>query len=85
MCEDLEVFYDRLQDDPQQGESIGRNCYKVHFDIKSKKTGKRDNSRIITCIKIEQDTIFLLTVYDKAEKSTVKGKELTRLINQIPE
>ena len=83
--EDFEKFLEMLEEDPHMGESIGRNCYKVRFDIKSKRTGKRDNSRIITCVKIERDTIFLLAAYDKSEKSTVKNKELDLLLNQIPE
>jgi mRNA-degrading endonuclease RelE of RelBE toxin-antitoxin system len=74
---------ENLQEDPQQGESLGKNCYKVRFDITSKKTGKRDNSRVITCVRIVEDTIHLLDVYDKADKSTVSDKELENLLKQI--
>jgi mRNA-degrading endonuclease RelE of RelBE toxin-antitoxin system len=80
---DLEALGESLQENPQQGESLGKNCYKVRFDISSKKTGKRDNSRVITCIKIVDDTIHLLDVYDKADRSTVSDKELTNLLKQI--
>ena len=80
---DLVRFSESLLSDPQQGESLGKSCYKVRFDIKSKNTGKRDNSRIITCVKLQGDTIFLLAAYDKAEKATVKGKALDLLLKQI--
>ncbi len=85
LLDDLENFAENLQTEPFQGISLGRNCYKVRFDIKSKKTGKRDNARIITCVKIERDTIYLLDAYDKSDKSTIKGKELDRLLSQVPD
>jgi hypothetical protein len=72
-----------LEEDPQQGKSLGKNCYKVRFDIASKKTGKRDNSRVITCVRIVDDKIHLLDVYDKADRSTVSDKELENLLKQI--
>jgi mRNA-degrading endonuclease RelE of RelBE toxin-antitoxin system len=80
---DLEALGESLQNDPQQGESLGKNCYKVYFAIASKKTGKRDSSRLITCVRIEKDTIHLLDVYDKSERSTVSDKELDALLKQI--
>ena len=83
VAKDLETFGEGLQNNPQQGEPLGQNCYKVRFDIKSKNAGKRDNSRIITCVKIERDTIYFLAAYDKSEKSTVKDKELMLLLKQI--
>lgn len=82
---DLERLAESLQAEPKQGESLGRGCYKVRFAIASKKTGKRDSSRLITCVRIEQDIIYLLTVYDKSEKATVSHSELSALLKQIEE
>jgi hypothetical protein len=82
---DLEKLKQELQEDPQKGSPLGKNCYKVRFAIASQKTGKRDSSRLITCVKIENDTIHLLYVYDKAERSTVSDKELDNLLKQIEE
>lgn len=81
--QDLDRLYEELQEYPQQGESLGKNCYKVYFAIASKKTGKRDSSRVITFVRIENDTIHLLDIYDKADRSTVSDKELDNLIKQI--
>jgi mRNA-degrading endonuclease RelE of RelBE toxin-antitoxin system len=80
---DLKAFRASLLDDPQQGESIGKSCYKVRFSISSKKTGKRNDSRIITCVKIDADTIHLLAAFEKGERATIKGKQLDNLLNQI--
>ena len=80
---DLDRFYEDLEADPQQGDPLGKNCYKVRFAISSKNTGKRNDSRVITCVKIVADTIHLLDVYEKSERSTVSDKELDNLIKQI--
>lgn len=83
VTDDYLRLLESLEDNPQQGESLGKNCYKVRFDIASKKTGKRDNSRVITCVRIVEETIYLLDIYDKADRSTVNDKELDSLIKQI--
>ena len=83
--DDLEALGESLLDNPQQGESLGKSCYKVRFSINSKKTGKRNDSRIITCVKIENDTIHLLAAYEKGERATIKGKALDNLLKHIEE
>jgi mRNA-degrading endonuclease RelE of RelBE toxin-antitoxin system len=81
--DDYESLLDSLSENPLQGTPLGKGCYKVRFAIASKKTGKRDNSRVIMCLKIQEDTIHLLDIYDKAERSTVSDAELKRLLKQI--
>lgn len=80
---DLVVFRASLLEDPHQGESLGKNCYKVRFSISSKKTGKRNDSRIITCVQIQKETIRLLAVFEKGERATIKGKQLDSLLKDI--
>jgi hypothetical protein len=82
--DDYEALLDSLNKDPLQGASpLGKSCYKVRFAIASKKTGKRDNSRVVMCLKVQEDSIHLLDIYEKAERSTVSDKELKRLLKQI--
>jgi mRNA-degrading endonuclease RelE of RelBE toxin-antitoxin system len=82
--DDYEALLESLNEDPLKGAApIGKNCYKVRFAIASKKTGKRDNSRVIMSLIIEDDMIHLLDIYDKAERSTVSDAELKRLLKQI--
>jgi hypothetical protein len=79
----LESLGARLLIDPQQGESLGKNCYKVRFAIAAKSTGKRNDSRIITCVKIQNKTIHLLAAFEKGERATIKGKKLDNLLKDI--
>ena len=69
-----------LQDNPQAGESLGRACYKVRVRIKSKHTGKRGGARAITCVKLVADTIYLLAIYDKADRETITDKEIDAIL-----
>ncbi|GAB4013192.1 hypothetical protein GCM10028808_31510 [Spirosoma migulaei] len=72
-----------LQEDPTQGTSLGKNCYKVRLAIKSKAKGKSGGARVITHLHIVQTTIILLTIYDKAEKENLDPKELDELLAEL--
>lgn len=51
--------------------------------ISSKGKGKSGGARIITFVKITETTVFLLSIYDKSGKETIKDSELKELLNQI--
>jgi hypothetical protein len=72
-----------LQVNPSQGISIGKNCYKIRLAIRSKGTGKSGGARVITHIKIIKQTVYLLSIYDKSEQSTIADKELEARIKRI--
>ena len=51
--------------------------------ITSKGKGKSGGARIITCIKIERDIVYLLTIFDKSDRENISTAELTELLNEI--
>lgn len=73
-----------LKKDPKKGTSIGNNCYKIRLVITSKGKGKSGGARVITCLQIIDEVVFLLCIYDKAEKENIPNKELTELLKFIP-
>jgi mRNA-degrading endonuclease RelE of RelBE toxin-antitoxin system len=73
-----------LKTNPQQGTPIGKNCFKIRFAIQSKGKGKSGGARIITNIVINEDSVYLLTIYDKSEKDNLSSKELNDLLVDIP-
>ena len=77
---DLETLLDSLEENPLQGNKLGRDYYKVRMAISSKNKGKSGGSRVITCVKIVDETMFILSIYDKADQSTTKDKELDELL-----
>ena len=48
--------------------------------ISSKGKGKSGGARVITCVKVVQQNIFLLFIYDKSEKETIGDNELIMLL-----
>ena len=76
-------LYESLEKNPSQGTPIGKNCYKIRFAIRSKNTGKSGGAIIITRMKIIKQTVYLLSIYDKSEQSTIADKELELRIKKI--
>lgn len=73
MVESLEI-------DPIQGEPLGKDCYKIRMAIASKNKGKSGGSRIITCVKIIDEMVILLSIYDKSEKENIEDSKLKSLL-----
>lgn len=69
-----------LEENPEQGEPLGKDCYKVRMTIASKGKEKSGGSRVITCVKIVDQTAYLLTIYDKSDKENITDKELDELL-----
>ena len=80
MREDYRQFLLSLVENPLQGDALGRDCYKVRMRIGAKNTGKRGGARVITCIKVTAQQIFLLTIYDKSEQESISDKERDELL-----
>lgn len=78
---DLNKFLDSLERDPLQGKPVGKDCYKVRLAITSKGKGKSGGSRVITCVKITNQTVYLLTIYDKSYKENISDKKLDALLH----
>jgi hypothetical protein len=53
--------------------------------IKSKGKGKSAGARVITNVVVTEDTVYLLSIYDKSDKATLTDKELDELLKSVPE
>jgi mRNA-degrading endonuclease RelE of RelBE toxin-antitoxin system len=80
MKQDLIQLKEELLENPLQGTPLGKDCYKIRMAIKSKNQGKSGGARVITCLKIVDETIYLLSIYDKSEKEDLEEKELDNLL-----
>ena len=80
---DLQLLGENLQLNPTQGVALGIDCYKIRMSISSKNSGKSGGARVITCVKIVNDTIHLLTIYDKSEAENISDKFLKSLVEAI--
>ena len=80
---DLGKLITALEKDPLQGTPLGNNFYKIRIIITSKGKGKSGGGRVITCVQIVQNTVYLAAIYDKSEKPNITDSELNFLAKQI--
>lgn len=81
---DLAELIENLADRPKQGISIGNNFYKIRLAIASKGKGKSGGARVITYVKATATIVYLTSIYDKSEKSTITDKELEQIFRLLP-
>ncbi len=74
-----------LKERPDLGTPLGYDCYKIRLGIRSKGKGKSGGGRVITCVKVQKENIFLLSIFDKSKQATISDKELKELLQLIPD
>jgi mRNA-degrading endonuclease RelE of RelBE toxin-antitoxin system len=79
---DFASFLAELAANPRSGDVLGRDCYKVRMSIAAKNKGKSGGARVITCIKIVGETVYLLTIYDKSEQDSISDSERDDLLRE---
>jgi len=77
---DIEFLIDLLEQNPLLGEPLGNDCFKVRMAISSKGKGKSGGARVITCVKVVDNDVYLLSIYDKSVKENISDKELDELL-----
>lgn len=80
---ELQELNNLLADNPIQGDELGNNCYKIRISIASKGKGKSGGARVITHVYVSGKEIFLLSIYDKSEQSTISDAELQNLLKGL--
>ena len=73
---DVDGLVESLLINPVQGKPLGKDCYKIRLKIISKGKGKSGGGRIITCVKVLNEIIYFLLIYDKSNKEAIPDKEL---------
>ena len=72
-----------LENNPELGTPIGKNCFKIRLAIQSKGQGKRGGARVISCVLAIKEEVVLLSIYDKAEKEDISDLMLQQLLEAI--
>ena len=84
---DMRKLIGELKENPSLGQPLGSNAYKIRLAISSKNKGKSGGARVITYFMADDlsDEIYLLSIYDKSEQSSISNKAITSLINRVME
>ena len=80
---DLSILITELETNPFQGSPLGKGFYKVRLKISSKGTGKSGGARVISCVKVVQNVVYLALIYDKSERTSINDIDLKHLAIQI--
>ncbi|MBE7412645.1 MAG: type II toxin-antitoxin system RelE/ParE family toxin [Leptospiraceae bacterium] len=72
-----------LEKNPTQGTKLGNECYKIRFSISSKGKGKSGGARIITHVHVSENSVYLLSIYDKSEIPNISDLEISQLLQDI--
>ncbi len=82
---DLQRLVDELKENAALGTPLGGNAYKIRLAIASKNKGKSGGARIITYVYLQADTVYLLSIYDKADTENITDAELKYLVREVEE
>lgn len=80
---DYEKLLDDLELNPKMGDEVIKDCYKIRMAITSKGKGKSGGARVITFVYVLDETIYLLSIYDKSDTDTISDNELRELIKSL--
>ena len=83
ILQDFRLLIDALQENPIIGEPLGKDCYKIRMAIASKNKGKSGGARVIICVKIVDDTLYLLSIYDKSEQENMPDDEIDAVLKSL--
>ena len=80
---DITALAGKLIKDPKMGVALGNDCYKIRMAVTSKGKGKSGGARVITFVQVIETTIFLLSIYDKADAANISDKELKARLKKL--
>ena len=85
MKDEILDLIEDLEENPFSGTPMRDGFYKIRLKIKSKGKGKRAGARVVTCVRVILETVYLVSIYDKSDQTDISDDELNRLLKVILE
>ena len=79
MKDDYASLLKQIKDNPAAGIDLGDGIRKIRMAITAKGKGKSGGARVITynvVTKVEDNEVVLVTIYDKAEVSSISKRDI---------
>jgi mRNA-degrading endonuclease RelE of RelBE toxin-antitoxin system len=70
----------KLKENPAMGTNLGQNIYKIRLAISGTNKGKSGGARVITCVVLVREVIYLSEIYLKNENDTV---DIDRVVQSL--
>jgi len=77
---DYMAFVNSIENDNDLGVHLGDNVYKVRIVNSDKNAGKSGGYRLITYLKLIENELYLLFIYDKSDFENISESEIDSLI-----
>lgn len=71
ILKDISMLIEEIAENPHSGTNLGENIYKIRLSITGTSKGKSGGARVITFVKIVNQTVVLAEIYLKSEFDTV--------------
>lgn len=81
---EITLLASQLSLNPKMGIDIGNNFFKIRISIASKGRGKSSGARVITNFLINENSIYLISIYDKSKIENITEKEIRELLKFVP-
>jgi hypothetical protein len=81
---ELATLFEELEENPKKGQSLGAGLFKIRLANEDK--GKSGGFRVITYLLEESEDgtdIYVVTIYDKSEDSTIKKPALVKMVKHF--
>lgn len=80
---ELKELITELEQNPTLGTDLGNQVFKIRLKIASKGKGKSGGARVITYVKMVNNLVFLIAIYDKSEKDIMSSYQIQHIIDNI--
>lgn len=77
---ELSALGEILQENPNFGIPLGNNIFKIRLAIASKGKGKSGGARIISLVKVSDEIVYLLTIFNKSEQDSISQKDISEIL-----
>ncbi|MBN2963563.1 type II toxin-antitoxin system RelE/ParE family toxin [Sulfurospirillum sp. T05] len=74
------AFVDGIKTEEDLGVYLGSGVYKARISNSDKRTGKSGGYRLISYLKLLNNELYLIYIYDKSDFETLSEKEIDQLI-----
>jgi mRNA-degrading endonuclease RelE of RelBE toxin-antitoxin system len=68
---DVAKLSEQLKENPTMGTDLGQNIFKIRISVSGTNKGKSGGARVITCVIVISEVIYLSEIYLKSEHDTV--------------
>lgn len=72
-----------LVKNPTAGTPLGHDVYKVRLAIASKGKGKSGGARVITFVKVINEKVYLVSIYDKGQLDNITKEQIRELLKKV--